>query len=361
MSAKVRTIKMKELKFSLFYDPIKGIYNSTPHKEITLHELIAIYQSDFIKTITLKIQSELDREKQKKLKNELPSFTPDGTFFPNRSRKTIVHHNDQLIAIDVDGISEQSAITLRNKLASKEGCVICTVSPRKKGVKAIFLISDTIPLKGKRKLLEHNTSALCKALDIEDYINEIDRSQFNESQVVYIAFDPDGYFNPSPDPLKIDLSIPEIKVYKPIKIGTQNLLDGSKKRIQIYLKIRAEKMINYMLNLPKGNRHANMWKVIKIKSDLHYLPEMESDIKGAFETMIHQMYHDEGDSRIDAEMVWMGSAWNHAIDLRNPIIDQIIEDEDTRIKIINRVQKVQTTQSLKDLENFIIKLIDNEK
>lgn len=351
---------MKELKFSLFYDPVNGIFNSTPHKEIDLPKLIAIYQSDFIKTITLKIQSELDREKQKKLKDELPSFTPDGTFFPNRSRKTIVHHNDQLIPIDIDGISEQNAIDLRNKLSSKDGCIICTVSPRKKGVKAIFLISDTIPLKGKRKLLERNTSALCKALDIEEYINEVDRSQFNESQVVYIAFDPGGYFNPNPVPLKIDLIIPEIKVHQPIKVITQNLLDGSKKRIQIYLKARTEKMISYMLNLPKGNRHANMWKVVKIKSDLHYLPEMESEIKRAFETMIHQMYHDE-DSRIDSEIEWMESAWDHAINLSNPIIDQIIEDEATRIKIINRVQKVQKTKSLEELENYIIKLIEDEK
>lgn len=347
---------MKELKFSLFYDPIKGIYNSKPYKEIDLSKLIEIYQSDFVKTITLKIQSELDREKQKKLKNELPSFTPDGTFFPNRSRKTIVHHNNQVIAIDVDGIGEKNAIDLRNKLSSKDGCIICTVSPRKKGVKAIFLISDIIPLKGKRKLLEHNASALCRALDIE----ELDLSQFNESQVVYIAFDPGGYFNPNPVPLKIDLIIPEIKIHQPIKVVTQNLLDGSKKRIQIYLKVRAEKMISYMLNLPKGNRHANMWKVVKIKSDLHYLPEMESEIKRAFETMIRQMYHDE-DSRIDAEMEWMESAWNHAIDLRNPIIDQIIEDEDTRIKIINRIQKVQKTKNLEELENYIIKLIEDEE
>jgi hypothetical protein len=72
------------------------------------------------------------------------------------------------------------------------------------------------------------------------------------------------------------------------------------------------------------------------------------------------MYHDE-DSRVDAEIEWMESAWNHAINLKNPIIEQIIEDEDTRIKIINRVQKVQKTKSLKELENYIIKLIDNEK
>lgn len=351
---------MKELKFSLFYDPKKGIYNSQPYKEIDLPKLIAIYQSEFIKGITLKIQSELDSEKQKKLKNELPSFTPDGTFFPNRSRKTIVHHNDQLVPIDIDGISEQNAINLRNKLSSKDGCVVCTVSPRKKGVKAIFLISDKIPLKGKRKLLEHNTGALCEVLEIEEYINEVDLSQFNASQVVYIAFDPGGYFNPDPVPLKINLAIPEIKIHQPIKVVTQDLLDGSKKRIQIYLKKRTENMINYMLNLPKGNRHANMWKVVKIKSDLHYLPEMESEIKRAFETMIHQMYHDEN-SRVDAEIEWMESAWDHAINKKNPIIDQIIEDEDTRIKIINRIQRVQKTKSLKDLENYIIKLIEDEK
>jgi hypothetical protein len=115
-----------------------------------------------------------------------------------------------------------------------------------------------------------------------------------------------------------------------------------------------------MLKLPKGKRHDNMWKVLKVKSNLHYLPGIESEIKGAFQTMIHQMYHDEID-RIEPEKAWMERAWNYAIDKENPSINQIIEDEDTRIKIINRVQRVQTTQSLKDLESFIIKLIDNEK
>jgi len=81
-----------------------------------------------------------------------------------------------------------------------------------------------------------------------------------------------------------------------------------------------------MKDLSKGQRHTNIWQVVKIKSNLHYLPEIETDIKGAFETMIRQMYDDETE-RIDSEIDWMLSWWEKAIDKKNDVIEQIIEDE----------------------------------
>jgi hypothetical protein len=265
-----------------------------------------------------------------------------------------------LIAFDVDEIGYKNAIDLREKLSSKDGCVMCTISPRKNGLKALFLISDVIPLKNQESSLNLNKSLLCEILDINEYFDNIDSSQFKRSQIFFIAFDPDGYFNPEPVPLKINLIIPEIKIQESIKIIPKKLNNESKKRIQIYLLKKTENLINQMKDLSKGDRHSNIWQVAKIKSNLHYLPEIETDIKGAFETMIRQMYHDETE-RIDSEIKWMESWWEKATDKTNKIIEEIIEDEDTRIKIINRVQRVQTTQSLKDLESYIIKLIEDEK
>jgi hypothetical protein len=317
---------MKEIKFSLFYDPIKGLFNSTPYKEIDLYELIAIYQSDWIEKVTARMQSEKDPKIQKDLKNKLPSFTPYGTFSPKRSNETIVYHNSNLIAFDVDEIGYKNAIDLREKLSSKDGCVMCTISPRKEGLKALFLISDTIPLKNKESSLDLNKSLLCEILDINEYFDNIDSSQFKRSQIFFIAFDPDGYFNPEPVPLKINLIIPEIKIQESIKIIPKKLNDESKKRIQIYLLKKTETLINQMKDLSKGQRHTNIWQVVKIKSNLHYLPEIETDIKGAFETMIRQMYDDETE-RIDSEIDWMLSWWEKAIDKKNDVIEQIIEDE----------------------------------
>lgn len=320
---------MKEIKFSLFYDPKKGIFNSKPYKEINLDQLIKIYRCDWIERVTNTLQSELDPKKQSELKNKLPSFTPYGTFSPNRSNETIVHHNNQLIAFDVDGIGYQKAIDLRKKLSSKDGCIMCTISPRKEGLKALFLISDTIPLKNQESVLDLNKSLLCDILDIKEYFENVDSSQFKRSQTFFIAFDPGGYFNPSPDPLKIDLIIPEIKIQESIKILPKKLNDESKKRIQIYLLKKTESLINQMKDLSKGERHSNIWQIVKIKSNIHYLPEIESEIKRAFETMIHQMYHDEK-YRINSEIKWMESWWNKAEDKTNKVIDEIIEDENKK-------------------------------
>jgi hypothetical protein len=54
---------LDNLVFSLFYDVKKGIFNTTPQKQVTFNELIKIYTSDFINHVTKELQNAKEEDK----------------------------------------------------------------------------------------------------------------------------------------------------------------------------------------------------------------------------------------------------------------------------------------------------------
>lgn len=320
---------MEELLFSLFYDKIKGINNSTPKKDIRLSELFSYYQSDVTKLATQQLQSTLDEAERKRLKLLLPSFTPSGTFAPTRAKENNVHHNNKLIAFDVDGVDKKEAVKLRNHLSFQQGCIMCVISPRQEGVKALFLMNQSIAYEEREKTLETNKIKLCETLGIEAYTNRVDKLQWNRSQTFFIAYDEGGFFNEKAKPLKYTWITEEVKKPKPKEFTCSffDHKDYTKRNIKIYLLEATQRIIKTISEAPNGLRHSTIWEVQKIKSDLHYLPEMEEQIFGMFENLIEEMFIDEGTKEVEKEIKTLNYYWEKAVNLQNKYIEEIISAE----------------------------------
>jgi Ca2+-binding EF-hand superfamily protein len=93
--------QFKDSRFSIIASG--GIKNTLPDKEISLPELVAIYQNKAIKEICKKISIETDPIKRKELKLLLPYITPHGTFI-KRADELITSYNKNILAIDIDYI-----------------------------------------------------------------------------------------------------------------------------------------------------------------------------------------------------------------------------------------------------------------
>jgi len=138
----------KDWEFSLFYHPTKGLFNCTPYKSINLDKLFEIYQSPYLITKSNELKTASDEQKVL-IKSLLPYFTYSGVF-TYRNNESIVSYNSSLLPLDIDGLSEQDAIQVQFNLSIQKGCVMSILSPRGKGVKALFFLgtSSTIQLVG---------------------------------------------------------------------------------------------------------------------------------------------------------------------------------------------------------------------
>ena len=282
-----------------------------------------------MKVRTERVVKELDPEKQKDLKNNLPYITPYGCFLPERNNDNLSYYNSNLIAFDVDGLELKDAFNLRDHLASKQGCLISVISPRRKGVKAFFLISEDIPPKHHEKVIGDNLVQLCKLLDISQYLDKIDRSQFRLSQALFLNHDPDGFFNLDAIPLEIKIQHQPpkefIKVYVEVKKQIKDLDLLKKTRIKIYLLGKVVAICKNFMLLGEGQRHSAISEVMKVKCNLHYLPEITDEVKDIFRNTIEQIYNTKKER--EEGIKYFEYCWNVSkSDVQNEKIDEIIKD-----------------------------------
>lgn len=322
-------MKKAEIKMSLFWDETKGITNTIPFSEISLSKLVETYQSNWLKVRTERVVNESDEKKQKDLKSKLPYITPYGCFLPERNNDNLTYYNSNLIAFDVDKLDKQDAFNLRDQLATKQGCLISIISPRRKGVKAFFLISEDIPSKQHDKAIKDNLVQLCKLLDISEYLDKIDQSQFRLSQALFLNHDPDGFFNLDAIPLEIKLQYqPQkefIKVDAEVKNQIKDLDLLKKTRIKIYLLGKVVAICKNFMLLEEGQRHSAISEVMKVKCNLHYLPEITDEVKNIFKNTIEQMYNTQKEK--NEGIKYFEYCWDVSkSDLQNEKIDEIIKD-----------------------------------
>jgi hypothetical protein len=299
-------MESKHLKFSLFYDVKKGIYTTTPIRQITFKRLIAIYEGEGIKIVTEALQKANDKDKPE-LKKLLPFITPYGTFNPTRKKECIESFNESLICLDIDNVSNSDARHIKEILSKQTSTLLCAISPRGRGVKAFILISDTIPLNDCYNTLKLNKEHIAEAIGLTNFIEHIDNAQFNITQPMFIAFDELLYYNELAEPLNIQLS----KYVEPIieRVKITNVPIHAKNRIESYLINATTKLIEFFALCNEGNRHANIIKVQTISSWIHYAPGLENDLKQRLYNACCSMYGNEKEALKNGVKRAFDKAW----------------------------------------------------
>lgn len=300
-------MEIKKLRFSYFYDVEKGIYTTEPKGTILFDVLLKTYKSDYVRLSTEAIRI-APEDHRPKLKKALPFITPYGTFLPTRKKDNICHFNNSLVALDIDGLTINSAQTVKAILSKQQSTILCVISPRGCGVKALILLKDIIPLEECYNTLKLNKMNIAQSLQLFDYVDNIDNAQFNITQPMFIAFDENLYYNLYPIPLDIVL----LK-YEPPKIEHiefTNVPETAKNRIEAYLINTTNSLIKSFAFCCEGNRHANIIKVRTIASWLHYAPGLEYQLKNALYDACCMMYGDEKNAIRNGVKRSFNDAWN---------------------------------------------------
>jgi hypothetical protein len=314
----------RELRFSLFHDETQGHFNVSPLKEIGLSELFAIYQSHYLKEKSIQLKDAVGVEKDE-LKKKLPFITPAGTFTKRKS-ELIQHYNSSLLCLDIDGLTETDAQSLRNHLSKLNGCLFTAVSPRGKGVKALFRTSCEIPLKERYNTLKTNIPNIAKTLGISRISDKIDKAQFVLPQPFFLAYDPNAFY--SNTELELEL---ELEKYEPIVIERTPFTPrefNSSSRIEKYLHNACAELVKSFALCGEGNRHSNIIKVKSISSWTHYAPHLESELKQSLLNAVVYMYGDEQNAHRNGAIRTFNQCWE-TLPQHNRTIEGIINELQT--------------------------------
>jgi hypothetical protein len=333
---------------SLFYDTEKGIYTTIPRSEIDFHKLIEIYQSPLVKHITEKIRV-ADEQEKKLLKKQLPFITPYGTFKPSRQQVNISHFNKQLLCLDIDGLKENEVELIKAILIPQQSTLLCAVSPRGKGIKALVFISDLIPLHNCYNTLKLNIFEIAEKLELSSFIKNIDFAQFKPTQPWFISFDENLYFNYTPQPLNIKLiEYKEFVIVDEVDFDaieqvktTTNFLEPIDYRINQYFFKTVEGLIKFFACCGDGNRHSNIIKVQIVASWIHYAPQLEDKIKEILLNACCSMYGSRKEAEQNNVPKSFEKAWNTAPIKRNDTIEQIINDKKYNVSVKGLISQNQ--------------------
>ena len=320
-------------KCSLFYDKSKGIYTTIPREEIDIHRLVEIYKSPLIKRITEQIKL-ADEQTKKVLKKQLPFITPYGTFNPTRANINMKHFNCSLLCLDIDGLKENQVELIKAILITQQSTLLCAVSPRGKGIKALVSISDRIPLESCYNTLKLNLHHVAESIGLTEFVNKIDPSQFKPTQPWFISFDENLYYNLQCVPLNIKLIeykehivIDEVdfEAIEETK-STTSYLEPINHRIEVYFANAVKGLVKFFACCGDGNRHSNIIRVQSVASWIHYAPQLEDKIKEILLNACCGMYGTRKEAELNNVPKSFEKAWKNAPIRRNETIEQIIND-----------------------------------
>lgn len=315
---------MEQMKFSLFLDKQKGIESVVPKKTIDFKELVEVYKSAYLIDKTAELRNETNEAKRKALKKELPFITSSGTF-TYRNSKGIVHHNSNLCALDIDNLTEQTAIEVKAILAKNPAVLLATISPRGKGVKALVLLSSPLTPDKRYETLKTAKGALAFELGITEYLDNIDNAQFVLPQPFFLSHDASMYVNEQAQPLQITFA-EIVKTPKALNLKPVHVPKHALNRVETYLMNATKLLANHLQTRKEGNRHFAIGKIASLKSILHYAPHLESEIKMALWTAICTAYGTEQDAINEGALRSIKTIWSNSPDLENETLNTIVNE-----------------------------------
>ena len=314
---------MENLKFSLFLDKQKGIESVVPKKTIDFKELVEVYKSAYLIDKTAELRNETNEAKRKALKKELPFITSSGTF-TYRNSKGIVHHNSNLCGLDIDNLTEQTAIEVKAILAKNPAVLLATISPRGKGVKGLVLLSSPLTPEKRYQTLKTAKGALAFELGITEYLDNIDNAQFVLPQPFFLSHDASMYVNEQAQPLQITF-VEIVKTAKALNLKPVHVPKHALNRVETYLMNATKLLVNY-IETKKVGRHFAIGKIASLKSILHYAPHLESEIKVALWTAICNAYGTEQDAINEGALRSIKTIWSNSPDLENDTLNTIVNE-----------------------------------
>ena len=319
-------MKKEQFTVSLFWDESKGIYNTDPYSTINFTDYRRIATSDWLRMRTAAVMAAQDDNEKTLLKRRLPYVTPYGSFVSPRSNVNLVSYNSNIVALDLDDLGTLDAQLVRDNLANKDGCLASFVSPRGKGVKALFLISGEIPKEGHLAALVYNKERLGAALGLENYLSNIDISQFKLAQPFFLSYDKDAYINESARPLEFELIPVENKPKEQIRLTYNDVDSISRGRIEKYLIKKTQAILDQISREHNGSRQPSIIELAKVKSDLHYAPEIESELEEMITNALDRVFESDGKTRQDDAYRYYKYVWSNADSRNNEKIESIIKE-----------------------------------
>jgi len=316
-------MKAHEFQFSFFTGGI-GQKDATPVKNFTLRELIEYYKSEGNKQASSTIDSFFieraattdlrDKEDISDLittaKNSLPYFMAGGTFAV-KNKAGLLSFNSNLICIDIDKLSGTTeAVQIRQHLSKQQGCLLATLSPKRKGVKALFYISEETTAEALKSTLVDNINVIAEALQVKAEL--IDTAQFSPYQACFIAYDPNAFFNAEAEPLKLKFK----KIVKPPEAPKPviEIKSSSKKIAEALILEDTQILINEFKAATEGGRHEKIIKVQRIAGlckQYKVEEEFTNEIREALRAAVVGMYKNEQDGNCLSSFL---TAWNEAPD-----------------------------------------------
>jgi len=319
------------MKFSLFYDVKKGIFSTEPIKEISIFKLFEIYKSDIVKDISKQI-AEADEPTKKELKKQLPFITPYGTFNPTRCNMNMTSFNSSLLCLDIDGLKENEVHLVKCILTSHISTLLCAVSPRKRGVKALIMLNAIIPKEECYNTLKLNKNHIAECLGLSQFTNKIDEAQFKPTQPWFISYDEELYTNTTCTALNINL-IPYSPPVREVCEVDFNLIQSVENsnykapinyRVQKYFESATNNLVKFFALCGDGQRHSSIIKVQTIASWIHYAPELEDEVKRTLYNACCDMYGSHKEAMNNNVHKSFERAWNTAPIRQNLSIESIL-------------------------------------
>jgi len=321
---------VEQLIFSLFYDVSKGIYTTQPTSAINFKKLVEVYNSKLVQQVTSEIKT-ADETTKKELKKQLPFITPYGTFSPSRSNVNMTSFNSHLLCLDIDGLKENEVQLVKFILTSNHSTLLCSVSPRGRGIKAFVMLKAVIPQDECYNTLKLNKNHLASLLGLEQFVSKIDLAQFKPTQPFFIAHDPEMYVNENCTPLALRLITytPPVRNIEQVNFDLINLTERSEfkdYRITRYFENATNNLLKFFAVCSEGQRHQSIIKVQTIASWLHYAPSLEQDIKTQLYNACCNMYGTEQQAIDNNVHKSFERAWKTAPIRQNMTIEQILAD-----------------------------------
>jgi hypothetical protein len=325
-------MRNKLIRFSVFFGGIKTP-SAKPKDNVLIDRLIEIYNSEYVKQKTAELRAEKDPVKQQLLKSQLPYFTPYGTF-EIRQKAFIEHHNANIIAIDIDKLSAEDVHYTKTILSLSLGTLFCAVSPRGNGIKALILISDTIPLQHHYSTLKLNLNNITSSLGLSGF--KIDVSQFVLSQPLFISHDAEMFVNFDCEPLPIKL----IEYKEPVHLDTPAdfyLLSDKERnkylapidyRVKRYFENAVSGLLKSFAFCVGDARHPQIIRVQSIAVWMHYAPQIVDEVENRLLQGVIDMYGGIEPATASNALKSFKKAWNDGLcrPQQNNTIEAILND-----------------------------------
>lgn len=138
-----------------------------------------------------KVRAELDPEKRKYLKQDLPVIMWQGVF--SKRSKAGLQYLNGIICIDVDHISAEEIARLKDKMKNTPWVVSAFLSPSGDGLK--ILVNTTVTTV---KDFDNCYAQLIETFS-EMFGCDVDKNCRDYSRACYASYDPDIYVNPDPE------------------------------------------------------------------------------------------------------------------------------------------------------------------